>query len=98
MQISFAVYGLRARVEQDLRGSESVAIKFREFGTHHAFIARFRDPARFVEMLRELEDLAKKKGWDINPPAPRADTHTDLNDHRQPEPEGHVPCSEEEDP
>lgn len=97
MHLSFHVYGLKARAEQDHRGSVTVAVRFQEFGTHHTFVARFRDPARFVEMVRGLEELVRMKGWDIHPPEPRADTHTDLNDARREPSEGSAPCAEEEE-
>jgi len=77
VNLSFFVFALKARVEQEYGGNQTVAVRFQEFGTHHAFVARFRDPVLFIEMVAEMQDLIKKKGWDVNPPKRQQDLQMD---------------------
>lgn len=92
MNLSFHVYGVKARTEPEAGGNEAVAVRFWEFGTHHTFVARFRDPLRFIEMVAQLQEIVKRKGWDVNPPRRRPDIQTDraheeakAQEHHEPE-------------
>lgn len=88
MNLSFHVYGVKARVEPEAGGNETVAIRFQEYGTHHTFVARLRDPLRFIEMVAELQEIIKRKGWDVKPPKRRQDLHTDKSQGEAPAGEG----------
>lgn len=95
MHLSFHVFGVKARVEPEAGGNETVAVRFQEFGTHHTFVARFRDPLRFVEMVAELQGIIKRKGWDVNPPKRRQDAITDKG---QAEAQAQAPPEGQEEP
>lgn len=95
MHLSFHVFGLKARVEPEAGGNETVAVRFQEFGTHHTFVARFRDPVLFMEMVAQLQDIVKRKGWDVNPPRRRQDALPDRGQPAAPPQEAPPPDAEQ---
>ena len=68
MQVQFNVY----KVATEGKPEGGLRLQMWEFGTHHRFVAFFRDPQAVVYLHQELGRIIHEQRWENVPPAAEA--------------------------
>ena len=79
MHLGFYVY----KTSVSARPHEGCAIRLHEQDTRNVFLARYRNPQAFLQMVEELNAFVKANPWLRTAPAPK-----DIEDHPHAEQDG----------